>query len=112
MVVAKRYLREGVLSVSSQQDITGKADGELKSLDLAEKLYLGRIWSEYSKVYENIGTRKGLMGCLYLLRIGRVKVNLTYPGSLDILKAIGIVDCADIPCTNTTTPSSAIQFQS
>lgn len=100
IVVAKRYLREGVLSVSQQQDITGKAEGDLKSLDLRENMFVGKVQSDFDRIHDNVGTRMGFTGCLFLLRIGRVKVNLTYPGSTDIVKAINIVDCDDLPCCN------------
>lgn len=105
-VVAKRYLKEGVLSVGGQEDISGRSEGELKSLDLGENLFLGKLMGNSDKLFDNIGIQEGFKGCLYLLRIGRSRVNLTFPGSTDIINAINLVNCQDLPCSNVTTCAS------
>lgn len=45
-LVAKRYLRDGVLTLDGQEDVAGHSEGSLKSLDLAENMFLGYIPNE------------------------------------------------------------------
>ncbi|XP_015786514.1 agrin-like [Tetranychus urticae] len=98
-LVAKRYLRDGLLTVDKQRDVAGSAEGDLKNLDLAENLFIGHVTaSNSSKIYDNIGITKGFIGCLYSMRIGRNPINLTYPGSNDILRMINVIDCSELPC--------------
>ncbi|RWS04342.1 agrin-like protein [Dinothrombium tinctorium] len=99
-VVAKRYLRDGMLTVEGHEDVAGKSDGDLKSLDLAENLYFGDVSNKQRRVFENIGVKQGFVGCLYKLRIGRKDVDIRYPGSKDIIKVHNVHDCEDMPCTN------------
>lgn len=75
-VVAKRYLWDGSLSVDGQPDVSGRSHGDLKSLDLSENLFVGHVASHEPRLFDNIGTRKGLVGCLLALRIGRKDVDL------------------------------------
>ena len=86
-VVAKRYLWDGMLSVEGQEDVSGKSQGPLKSLDLTESLFLGYIPSKEKRIYENIGIEKGLVGCILKFRIGRKDSDLNYPNSEHIIKA-------------------------
>jgi len=95
-VIAKQYLKEGLLIVNDQ-DVSGTAEGDFKSLDLAEKLSLGFVLTNYSKVFENIGTTKGFIGCVKSLKINRKPIDLTFGEGV---KLIAISDCKDMPCTN------------
>ncbi|XP_053203180.1 agrin-like [Panonychus citri] len=99
-LVAKRYLRDGLLTVDRQRDVAGSAEGDLKNLDLAENLYIGHLIAinNSSKIYDNIGITKGFIGCLYSMRIGRNPINLTYPGSNDIIRMVNVIDCSELPC--------------
>ncbi len=93
-VVAKRYLWDGMLSVEGQEDVSGKSLGALKSLDLAENLFLGYVASKEKRIFENIGVSKGLVGCIHNFRIGRKDTDLRYPSSKDIIKASQIREFA------------------
>ncbi|KAG8184137.1 hypothetical protein JTE90_008916 [Oedothorax gibbosus] len=99
-LVAKRYLRDGVLTLDGQEDVAGHSEGSLKSLDLAENMFLGYIPNESKGVFENIGQSGGLIGCIRRLRVGHKDVNLTYPISKDIIKGQNIRECRGLPCNS------------
>lgn len=48
-VSAKRYHRDGILSVDDMEDVAGQSSGHLKALDLAEDAYIGSVPSNYSR---------------------------------------------------------------
>ncbi|KAI1287382.1 Agrin [Halotydeus destructor] len=98
-VVAKRYLKDGTLTIEGQDDMAGKSDGDLKSLDLADNLVLGNVATKQKRIFENIGVRQGFVGCIMKLRIGGKDIDLTFPGSKDVLKVSEVHDCSDNPCS-------------
>ena len=104
-VVAKRYLWDGMLSVDGQEDVSGRSHGDLKSLDLSDNLFVGGVASEQNKVFENIGVKDGLVGCLLRLRIGRRQVDL----AKDVIRASNVRACEHLdacvgaPCANQAT---------
>ncbi|XP_067139294.1 agrin-like isoform X3 [Centruroides vittatus] len=97
-LVAKRYLRDGMLTLEGQEDVAGRSEGVLKSLDLGENLFLGYVPTDNKGVFDNIGVKGGLIGCIRRLRVGRKEVNLKFPASKDVLKGKGIRECLDSPC--------------
>nr|XP_037866862.1 agrin isoform X2 [Bombyx mori] len=105
-VSAKRYHRDGILSVDDMEDVVGQSMGHLKALDLAEDAYVGSIPTNYSRVFDNIGTRSGFLGCVKYLRIIRHQVTkkLGRPDSLVIaienVRECQSNPCMSIPCTN------------
>ncbi|XP_015793858.1 agrin-like [Tetranychus urticae] len=101
-LVAKRYLKDGILTVEGQEDVAGASEGDLKSLDLAENLYIGHVPGRNSKIFENIGVKDGFIGCIHSLRIGRKDVDLSYPASKELIKVVDVHDCSDMPCTSNT----------
>lgn len=48
-VSAKRYHRDGILSVDEMEDVVGQSAGHLKALDLAEDAYIGSVPTNYSR---------------------------------------------------------------
>ncbi|XP_059489125.1 agrin-like [Neocloeon triangulifer] len=99
-VVARRYQKDGVLKVDNFGDVAGQSLGTLKSLDLLEDAFVGSIPTEENKVFENIGTRQGLMGCIRLLKIGRKVVELHEGRDPLVEKTQGVRECSnDHPCS-------------
>lgn len=98
-IVAKRYLKEGILTVDGQPDVSGFSEGELKSLDLAENLFIGSIPSKSLKIYDNVGVRQGFVGCIHRLGIGESDIDFSYPESKSILKINNVQDCQEAPCS-------------
>ncbi|CAH2050484.1 unnamed protein product, partial [Iphiclides podalirius] len=98
-VSAKRYHRDGILSVGDMEDVAGQSSGNLKALDLADDTYIGSVPTNYSRVFDNIGTRAGFVGCVKYLRIIRHQVTkkLGRPDSL-VVAIENVRDCQSNPC--------------
>ncbi|XP_053610410.1 agrin-like isoform X5 [Plodia interpunctella] len=98
-VSAKRYNRDGILSVDNMEDVVGQSSGHLKALDLAEDAYIGSVPTNYSRVFDNIGTRSGFIGCVKYLRIIRHQVTkkLGRPDSL-VVSIENVRECQSNPC--------------
>ena len=109
-VIAKRYLRDGTLTVEGQEDVAGKSVGDLKSLDLAESLFLGSVPLAPLKVFENLGVKEGFIGCLHRLRVGSKDIDLSVPGSKDIMKSGDVIDCSENPCSGNPCMNEATCF--
>ncbi|XP_063822042.1 agrin-like isoform X2 [Ostrinia nubilalis] len=100
-VSAKRYHRDGILSVDDMEDVAGQSNGHLKALDLAEDAYIGKVPTNYSRVFDNIGTRSGFIGCVKYLRIIRHQVTkkLGRPDSL-VVDIANVRECQSSPCVS------------
>ncbi|UYV69988.1 hypothetical protein LAZ67_7001389 [Cordylochernes scorpioides] len=96
-LVAKRYLQEGMIALDGQDDVMGRSQGLLKSLDLGQNLFLGHV-PDNTGIWENVGVRTGLVGCIRRLKVGRKLLDLRFPTSKDILRAKDIRECTDGPC--------------
>ncbi|XP_072942741.1 agrin-like isoform X4 [Epargyreus clarus] len=98
-VSAKRYHRDGILSVDDMEDVTGQSSGNLKALDLAEDAYIGSVPTNFSRVFDNIGTRSSFIGCVKYLRIIRHQVTkkLGRPDSL-VVSIENVRECQSSPC--------------
>ena len=106
-LIAKRYLQDATLSVEGQDDVAGRSEGELNSLDLAENLFIGNVPSKQKKIFDNVGIKQGFVGCMQKLRVGQREVVLRFPSSKDVLKIYELHDCSDNPCTNSPCKNSA-----
>nr|XP_032526977.1 agrin-like isoform X4 [Danaus plexippus plexippus] len=98
-VSAKRYHRDGILTVDDMEDVAGQSDGNLKALDLADDAFIGSVPSNYTRVFENIGTRNGFIGCIKYLRIIRHQITkkLGRPDSL-VVAMENVRECQSNPC--------------
>ncbi|GAB6019276.1 hypothetical protein CHUAL_000876 [Chamberlinius hualienensis] len=97
-VVARRFHRDGILRLDNQEDVSGRSQGMLRSLDLKQNLFVGTVPGNLPPVFESIGVSSGLMGCIRRLKIGRKEINLKSPGTKDILKSIDVGECGENPC--------------
>ncbi|CAB3365946.1 Hypothetical predicted protein [Cloeon dipterum] len=98
-VVARRYHRDGVLKLDDFEDVAGQSQGSLKSLDLQEDAFVGYVPTQEKKVYENIGTSLGLIGCIRKLKIGRKVVELHAGRDAMVEKTQGMRECGENPCS-------------
>ncbi|KAG5885807.1 hypothetical protein JTB14_001416 [Gonioctena quinquepunctata] len=98
-VVLKRYHRDGILKLDEAEEVAGQAAGSLKALDLLEDTFVGFVPTNYTRVYENIGTAKGFQGCIKNLKIGRQEIELHMNQHDWVLKTKGIRNCSEHPCT-------------
>ncbi|XP_074600211.1 uncharacterized protein LOC141854438 isoform X2 [Brevipalpus obovatus] len=98
---ANRHWKKGTLIVDDQLPVHGESNGLMKSLDLSENLFLGMIWSNSSKIYRNIGTEEGFIGCIHQLRIDDREIdfgNKDDGGSNSIFKATRVHECEPTFC--------------
>ncbi|GFY50836.1 hypothetical protein TNIN_474141, partial [Trichonephila inaurata madagascariensis] len=116
-VIAKRYLKDGLLAVDGQENVSGKSQGTLNSLDLEDNLFVGFV-PGFSKIIAlNTGVEHGLNGCIRHLKIDRREVNLKYPSSKEILRSYGISEkcehkidpCSNNPCGHGATCAAISQ---
>ncbi|XP_074109510.1 agrin isoform X2 [Cotesia typhae] len=107
-ITAKRYHKDGVLIFNDGEDIAGQSQGILKSLDLNQDTFIGNMPTNYSRVYDNIGTNKGFLGCIRKLKINRFTVDLHLGKDKDVLETYRVKQChenacANLPCKNGAT---------
>ncbi|XP_063988632.1 agrin-like isoform X5 [Diachasmimorpha longicaudata] len=107
-VTAKRYHKDGVLIFNNGEDIDGKSQGILKSLDLNQDTFVGNVPTNYSRVFDNIGTNQGLLGCIRKLKINRLSVDLHINHDKEVLETYRVKECTDnacasLPCQNGAT---------
>ncbi|KAK7792852.1 hypothetical protein R5R35_009634 [Gryllus longicercus] len=99
-VIIKRYHRDGMLKLDDFEDVAGQSQGTLKALDLAEDAFIGYVPTNVSKVFENIGTTTGLMGCIRKLKVGRRLVELHEGLDSLVEEASGVHECGENPCSS------------
>ncbi|KAF5294801.1 hypothetical protein FQA39_LY00285, partial [Lamprigera yunnana] len=99
-VVIKRYHRDGMLRVDEGDDIAGQSKGSLRALDLLEDAFIGFVPTNFTKVFDNIGTSQGFQGCIKKLRIGRRNVDLHENKDELVLNVHGIQECGENPCSS------------
>ncbi|KAK3873150.1 hypothetical protein Pcinc_021789, partial [Petrolisthes cinctipes] len=97
-VVAQRFQRDGILQLDDQENAKGKAPGNLRSLDLRGSTYIGYIPTNERRVWENVGTSEGLVGCLREVRINGRPLDLVWPGSPHVTRAEHVSECSSSPC--------------
>ncbi|KMQ92751.1 agrin-like isoform x1 protein [Lasius niger] len=97
---AKRYHKDGVLIFNDGEDVAGQSQGMLKSLDLNQDTFIGNMPTNYTKVYDNIGTSHGFLGCIRKLKINRINVDLHVGRDKDVLESYRVKECSDNACAN------------
>ncbi|KAJ8688469.1 hypothetical protein QAD02_024264 [Eretmocerus hayati] len=107
-VAAKRYHKDGVLVLDDAEEVIGQSQGMLKSLDLNQDTYVGNIPTNFSRVFDNIGTSHGFLGCIRKLRINHAPVDLHMGHDREVLETYRIKECrengcANLPCQNGAT---------
>lgn len=129
-VSAKRYHRDGILSVDDHEDVVGQSTGSLKALDLSEDTFIGSVPTNFTRyiidrfysrrlfkisiffnltllllsrfrVFDNIGTKHGFTGCVKHLRVIRHQVTKKL-GKDDaaILAMQNVRECTSNPCVS------------
>ncbi|RZF33915.1 hypothetical protein LSTR_LSTR012257 [Laodelphax striatellus] len=99
-VTAKRYQRDGLLQVDSAEPVAGQSQGTLRALDLLEDAFVGYVPSDSNKVFENLGTSMGLIGCIRRMKVGRHVVELHEGRDAMVLETEGVKECGENPCAN------------
>ncbi|XP_034935622.1 agrin-like isoform X2 [Chelonus insularis] len=107
-VAAKRYHKDGVLIFNEGDDIAGQSQGMLKYLDLNQDTFVGNVPTNYSRVYKNIGTSQGLLGCIRELKVNGFLIDLHIGQAKNVLETYRVKECrenacANLPCQNGAT---------
>ncbi|KAL1493054.1 hypothetical protein ABEB36_011193 [Hypothenemus hampei] len=97
-IVVKRYNRDGLLKLDDADDVAAQASGSTKALDLKTDTFIGYVPTNYSRVFENIGTDKGFEGCIKKLKIGREEIELHAFRHEMVLETKDIFDCSQHAC--------------
>ncbi|KAE8751005.1 hypothetical protein FOCC_FOCC002433 [Frankliniella occidentalis] len=97
-VSAKRYHRDGMLSVDDDADVTGQSQGSLRSLDLSPTTWVGGVPSNHSRVWENIGTSLGFTGCIRRMTLGTRRIDLDSAVAYSAVGQCGGDPCSAQPC--------------
>ncbi|XP_025268706.1 agrin isoform X5 [Camponotus floridanus] len=97
---AKRYHKDGVLIFNDGENVGGESLGILKSLDLKQDTFIGNMPTNYTRVYDNIGTNHGFLGCIRKLKINRINVDLHVGRDKDVLESYRVKECGDNACAN------------
>ncbi|VVC30264.1 Concanavalin A-like lectin/glucanase domain,EGF-like, conserved site,Laminin G domain,Follistatin-like, N- [Cinara cedri] len=101
-IVAKRYQRDGLLQFENYDAVRSVSMGSLRSLDLNDNAYVGYVPIAHKKIFENIGVKSGLIGCIHRIKIGRYSVNLLgFEDSDLVTNSEGVTECQK-NCTNGT----------
>ncbi|XP_050313632.1 agrin-like isoform X2 [Anthonomus grandis grandis] len=106
-VVVKRYNRDGLLKLDDSDDVAAQAAGSMKALDLKTDTFIGYVPSNFTRVFENIGTDKGFEGCIKKLKIGREDIELHVFRHEMVLETKGIHDCSQHACEHSPCQNQA-----
>ncbi|XP_066155435.1 agrin-like isoform X4 [Euwallacea fornicatus] len=106
-VAVKRYNRDGLLKLDDADDVAAQATGSTKALDLKTDTYVGYIPTNYSRVFENIGTDKGFEGCIKKLKIGREEIELHTFRHEMVLETKDVYDCSEHACDHSPCQNQA-----
>ncbi|BET00155.1 Kazal-type serine protease inhibitor domain [Nesidiocoris tenuis] len=91
-VKVRRYQRDALLQVDSETPVPAQSQGSLVALDLSHFPYLGYVPTNHSRVFQNIGTEHGLVGCL--------KASHLEPDEDHLVSSCENNPCRNRPCLN------------
>ncbi|XP_026471084.1 agrin-like [Ctenocephalides felis] len=99
-ITARRYNQDGELKVDSGYSTAGHSRGKFKALDLKRDGYIGHVRTNFTRIYENIGTDNGFDGCIKKFKINRKLIDLWIEKDDTVLEVVGVKDCVQTPCSN------------
>ena len=77
-VNVKRYHRDSVLVMDNDPEVLGSVHGDLKSLDLSSSTYIGNVPNLLDQAAFNMGTSRGLVGCIRRLKLGHRNIRFHF----------------------------------
>ncbi|XP_044740905.1 agrin-like isoform X2 [Chrysoperla carnea] len=104
-VVVKTYHRDGMLKIDDNEEVAGHSTGKLRALDLKDDAFIGFIPTNNTRIYKNIGTKNGFMGCIQRLKINHRIIDVHPTKDEYVIGVSGITECRDnycskLPCKN------------
>ncbi|XP_074597901.1 agrin-like isoform X2 [Brevipalpus obovatus] len=112
-IIARRHHKDGFLSVDGQQPVKASSQGTMRTLDLADFLYIGSIPVITKRIKQNVGgIGFGFTGCMLTLTINRKLMDLKYPSSKVIIKQNLVKNCESIQATGCYGSSTCLHTKS
>ncbi|XP_049806807.1 agrin-like [Schistocerca nitens] len=96
-VSARRYHRDGLLRLDAGPEVVGQSQGALRALDLQMDAFVGAVPTNLTRVSENVGAARGLVGCVQQLKLNQEEVRL-HEGEPLVVRAVGVQECGANPC--------------
>ena len=98
-LVAKRYNRDGFLSLDSDK-VTGSSVGSIKTLNVDKLGYIGGINPELElDVREKSGLSEGFIGCIKDVQMGRQSIRMESEFEPRVRQRTNVVECTLNPCS-------------
>ena len=101
-VNVKRYHKDSVLVMDNDPEVLGSVHGDLKSLDLSSSTYIGNVPNILDQAAFNMGTSRGLVGCIRRLKLGHRNIRFHFDHEPVFKSAFQISECNDKLCQDVT----------
>ena len=101
-VNVKRYHKDSVLVMDNDPEVLGSVHGDLKSLDLSSSTYIGNVPNILDQASFNMGTSRGLVGCIRRLKLGHRNIRFHFDHEPVFKSAFQISECNDKLCQDVT----------
>ena len=109
-VSVKRWHQDSVLVLDSDPEVLGSVHGDLKSLDLSSSTYIGYAPPALDQAAMNIGTSKGLIGCMRKIKLGHRTIRFHFDHEPVFKSAFQISECSDKLCQDVTCYNQVIHI--
>lgn len=73
-----RSKQRGWLSVDGEKAVNVSSPGRMHSIEMPLSLMVGGL-PEYKKLSPKVDARRGLIGCIKVIKVGKEAISLTYP---------------------------------
>ena len=111
-VNVKRYHKDSVLVMDNDPEVLGSVHGDLKSLDLSSSTYIGNVPNILDQASFNMGTSRGLVGCIRRLKLGHRNIRFHFDHEPVFKSAFQISECNDKLCQDVTCYNQVKTFSS
>ena len=111
-VNVKRYHKDSVLVMDNDPEVLGSVHGDLKSLDLSSPTYIGNVPNILEQASFNMGTSRGLVGCIRRLKLGHRNIRFHFDHEPVFKSAFQISECNDKLCQDVTCYNQVKTFSS
>ena len=88
--------------LDTDPEVLGSVSGDLKSLDLTSATYIGFTPPELDQASLNMGTSRGLQGCIRKLKLGHRNIRFHFDHEPFFKSAFQISECSDKLCQGVT----------
>jgi len=101
-VSVKRWHQDSILVLDNDPEVLGSVGGELKSLDLTSSTFIGWVPPLLEQAPANIGTSKGLVGCIRKVKLGHRTVRFHFELEPSFRTGSQVTECQEEGCLAVT----------